>query len=119
MGVPIAGKSFRQKIKVAQIGSAVQQKQLEYQTLWLNTAAASAQQELEKNNAALQFYETTGLAQADEITRAATAAYRAGEISFADLAQYLAQAADIRQNYLDNLNQYNQAAIQLYFLNNQ
>ena len=32
---------------------------------------------------------------------------------------YLAQAADIRQNYLDNLNQYNQAAIQLYFLNNQ
>ena len=119
VGVPIAGKSFRQKIKVAQIGSAVQQKQLEYQTLWLNTAAASAQQELEKNNAALQFYETTGLAQADEITRAATAAYRAGEISFADLAQYLAQAADIRQNYLDNLNQYNQAAIQLYFLNNQ
>ncbi len=119
VGVPIVGKSFRQKIKAAQIGSAVQQKQLEYQTLWLNTAAASARQELEKNNAALQFYETTGLAQADEITRAATAAYRAGEISFADLAQYLTQAAGIRQNYLDNLNQYNQAAIQLYFLNNQ
>ncbi|HRI60057.1 MAG TPA: CusA/CzcA family heavy metal efflux RND transporter, partial [Saprospiraceae bacterium] len=119
VGVPIVGKSFRQKIKAAEISGAMQQKHLEYQTLWLNTTAAAARQELEKNNAALQFYETTGLAQADEITRAASAAYRAGEISFADLALYLAQAAGIRQNYLDNLNQYNQVAIQLYFLNNQ
>ena len=119
VGVPIAGKSFRRKIKVAQIGASVQQKQLENQRLWLNTAAASAQEELEKNKAALEFYETTGLAQADEIARAATSAYQAGEISFAELAQYLTQAVGIRQNYLENLNQYNQAAIQLYFLNNQ
>ncbi len=119
VGVPIAGKSFRQKIKAAQLGFSVQQKQLEHQTLWLRTAAASARAELEKNNTALQFYESTGLAQALEITHAATAAYRSGEISFADLAQYLAQAVDIQQNYLDQLKQYNQAAIRVCFLNNQ
>jgi cobalt-zinc-cadmium resistance protein CzcA len=74
---------------------------------------------LEKNKLALDYYETTGLVQADEIIAAATSAYEAGDISFAALTQYMAQAVGIRQNYLDQLQAYNQAAIELYFLNNQ
>ena len=67
---------------------------------------------------ALHFYETTGLGQADAIIKAANIAYRAGEISFADLSQFLTQAIDIQRNYLEVLNQYNQSAIQLnYYLN--
>ena len=56
---------------------------------------------------------------ADEINRAAQQSYRAGEISFADLAQYLAQAIGIRRNYLARLNEYNQAAVRVLYLNNQ
>ena len=66
----------------------------------------------------LNFYETTGLAQADAIIKAANISYRAGEISFADLSQFLTQAIDIQRNYLEVLNQYNQSAIQAnYYLN--
>ena len=55
---------------------------------------------------------------ADAIIKAANIAYRAGEISFAELSQFLTQAIDIQKNYLDALNQYNQSAIQLrYYLN--
>ena len=76
------------------------------------------QQEVEKNRSMLLFYETSGLKQADEIIKAASLAYRAGEISFAALSQFLTQAIDIQQNYLENLNTYNQSVIQYnYFIN--
>ncbi len=119
VGVPLAGKSFRQKIKAAQIGVEAAQKQLDYQALWLKTSRAAAQAELAKSAGGLAYYETTGLAQANEIVLAANTAYASGAISFAEQAQYLAQAVGIREAYLENLNQYNQAVIRLYFLNNQ
>ena len=53
-----------------------------------------------------------------EIISAATLSYRSGEISFAELGQFLSQAIGIRQGYLDVLNQYNQSAIQFNYYNN-
>lgn len=41
-----------------------------------------------------------------------------GEISFAELSQFLTQANDIQRNYLDVLNQYNAAAINLLYYYN-
>ena len=88
------------------------------ETQALHTFYAKALADLEKNNALLQFYENTGLSQADEIIKASTLAYRSGEIGFSELSQFLTQAIDIRKNYLENLNQYNQAAVQFnYYIN--
>ncbi len=76
------------------------------------------QQEVEKNSSILSFYEIIGLKQAEEIIKAASLAYRAGEISFAELSQYLSQAIEIQKNYLENLNAYNQSVIQYnYYIN--
>mgnify|MGYP000879308034 FL=1 len=119
VGVPIAGKAYRQKIKAAEFEGIFQQKKLDYETLALDIANRQARQEADKAAEALRFYETTGLAEADEIIRAAQQSYRAGEISFADLSQYLAQAIGIRRNYLDRLSEYNQAAVRVLYLNNQ
>ncbi len=66
----------------------------------------------------LTFYEQSGLRQAQDIISAATLAYRSGEISFAELSQFMTQAITIRQNYLDALNGYNQAVIQYNYYNN-
>jgi cobalt-zinc-cadmium resistance protein CzcA len=65
------------------------------------------------------FYETTGLKQANEIINAASLAYRAGEIGFAELSQFLTQAIEIQKNYLENLNAYNQSVIRYYYYINQ
>ena len=66
----------------------------------------------------MSYYESTGQEQAEAILKAANIAYRAGEISFAELTQFVTQSIDIQKNYLDVLNQYNQSAIQLnYYLN--
>ena len=44
--------------------------------------------------------------------------YQAGEISFAEMYQFYTQAIDIRKNYLQSLNEYNQAVIEYnYFIN--
>ncbi|MNI10805.1 hypothetical protein D3C73_639310 [compost metagenome] len=95
-----------------------QQRQLEYDTQVFQTNKVNALADIEKNAALLQFYESAGLKQADAIIKAASLGYRTGEISFAEMSQFLSQAIGIRQNYLDVLNQYNQSAIQYNYFNN-
>ena len=77
------------------------------------------QSEVQRNNSLLSFYEKSGLKQAEEIIKAASLAYRAGEISFAEMSQFLTQAIDIQKNYLEVLNTYNQSVIQYYYFINQ
>ncbi|HRD57497.1 MAG TPA: CusA/CzcA family heavy metal efflux RND transporter [Ferruginibacter sp.] len=105
-------------IKSASAEMEVEQRQLNYQALQLNTERKNALTEIEKNLAMLEFYESTGLQQADEIIRAATLSYNAGEISFAELSQFLSQAIETRKNYLEVLNSFNQSVIQFNYYNN-
>lgn len=109
----------RNKVKAAGAEARVQQDQLALQAQSLKTEQQQELATMEQDKAMLSFYEQTGLDQAGEIIKAATLSYRSGEISFAELGQYLAQAIDIRKNYLDNLNRYNQSAIRFHYLINQ
>ncbi|MBK8496274.1 MAG: TolC family protein [Chitinophagaceae bacterium] len=116
---PLFGASaYRSKVKTAQAEVLLQQRQFEYGKQLFNTKQLQMQQEMKRNNSLLSFYEKSGLRQASEIINASTLAYRAGEISFAELSQFLAQAIDIQKNYLEALNTYNQSVIQYnYFIN--
>jgi len=106
------------KIKAAKTEKETQEKQLQYQTQILKSSLTQRQTEVEKSMSGLQFYETSGLQQADEIIKAANQSYRAGEISYADFSLYLSQAIEIRKNYLDNLNAFNQAIIEYNYFTN-
>ena len=117
---PLFGKSYyRNKVKVAEAEMQVQQKQLDGQLLRLQTQKQVALAEIHKAEELLKFYEVTGAQQADEIFKAATLSYQAGEISFSEMYQFYTQATDIRKNYLRALNEYNQAVIQYNFYINQ
>ncbi|TAG31478.1 MAG: CusA/CzcA family heavy metal efflux RND transporter [Sphingobacteriia bacterium] len=114
----LSANAYRNKIKVAEAGKAVEQKQYEYDSQLLHTKKAQAKAIVEKNRTILAFYETAGIQQSHEIIKAATLAYKSGEVSFAELSQYLAQGIDIQKNYLENLNIYNQSVIQYnYYIN--
>jgi heavy metal efflux system protein len=120
VAVPLFGAGAnRNKVKAAQAEARIQQKQYEYGQQVFRTELIQTEKEVGKNNTMLAFYESSGLKQAEAIIKAATLAYRAGEISFAELSQFLTQAIDIQRNYLENLNAYNQSVIQLYYYNNQ
>lgn len=117
---PLFGNNaYKNKIKVANAEMEVQQKQLDYQAQQVNTQKQTALTGIEKSLTMLQFYEKTGLKQSDEIIKAAALSYNAGEISFAELSQFLGQAIDTKKNYLEVLNQYNQSVIHFNYYNNQ
>jgi len=116
---PVFGTgAYRNKVKVAVAEKEIEEKTLSYQTQQLQTQRTSAIAEIEKNLSLLNFYETMGLRQSEEIINAASLSYRTGEISFAELGQFFNQAIGIRQNYLDVLNQFNQSAIQFNYYDN-
>ena len=119
VGIPLFGGGvYRNKIKAAQLEKGYQQTVLDYEKISLSTGYNKAYQQLLKDKDLVNYYESTGLQQAEAILKSANIAYRAGEISFAELSQFVTQAIDIQKNYLDVLNQYNQSAIQLnYYLN--
>lgn len=116
---PLFGKTaYKSKVKTAQAEVEVQKQQLMWQSQQLNTEKQQALTAIEIKKSLLDFYETSGLKQSEEIIKAASLSYRAGEISFAELSQFLGQAIDIKRNYLDVLSKYNQAIIQFNYYNN-
>ena len=116
MGIPVFGRSiYRNTVKAAELEKDYQQSVTDYNTLSLNSAYQQTMQQLEKNNDMITYYQQTGLTQAEAIIKAANLSYQSGEISFAELSQFLTQAIDIQKNYLDVLNDYNQSAIQLNY----
>ena len=118
VGLPIFGRGqYKHQLKAAQLEQNYQQIVLTDQQLALGTAYKQELEKLEKNADLLDYYSSTGLQQAEAIIKAANLAYRSGEIGFAELSQFLAQAIDIQRNYLDVLNEFNQSAIQLNYYN--
>jgi len=108
----------KNKVRAARAETELQQKIYDYTAQQFSAQRRQAEAEVEKNQAMLGFYEAAGLKQADAIISAATLAYRSGEISFAELSQFVGQATELKKNYLDNLNSYNQSVINLnYFIN--
>lgn len=117
---PLLGlNAHRQKIKLAEAEVAIQKAQYDYTLQGLISEREQAYQELDKNRKGLAFYESFGLRQADEIIKASSLSYQAGEIGFSELSQFLTQAIEIRRNYLETLNNYNQSVIQYYYYINQ
>lgn len=110
--------AYKNKVNVAKVDKLVQDEILAFQTQTFEVQKANALSEIEKNKILLEFYETSGLKQAEEIINASTVSYKSGEISFAELSQFLSQAIGIRQNYIEILNTYNQSVIQFNYLNN-
>ena len=117
--IPIFGKdAYKSKLQAAETEKQLQEQKLQYTTKMLTAEYQQKQTNVLKNGNALQFYETVGLEQANEIIKAANQSYRAGEISYAYFSLYLTQAIDIQKNYLDKLNEYNHSVIQLYYFTN-
>ncbi|MDB5203297.1 MAG: CusA/CzcA family heavy metal efflux transporter [Ferruginibacter sp.] len=119
VGIPILGKkSFNNLVAAGKLEQQYQASLFNYQKQLLSVEYRTAVLSIEKNKSLLDYYEQTGLQQANAIIQAANLSYRSGEIGFAELSQYLTQAIDIQRNYLDVLNQYNQSVIEFnYYVN--
>lgn len=113
------GKPFRARLQASQIGAQVAQNQLAAAQNGLQSRLGQAFAETRKWQDALDFYEKTGLQQADEILRIAQTAYSRGEIGYIEFIQNTAQALDTRLGYLDALHRFDQSVIEINHLKGQ
>ena len=79
---------------------------------WLDAITA-----YQKNLSSMQYYESTGLQQADIILDAASRSFAAGEIDYMEFMYTLSQSFDIRGNYYKALKNNNTSIIELNYLN--
>src|SRR5690606_17616754 len=120
MGIPLFGaKAAKNRVRAAEAQMDVEKRKLDYQTITLKSRQEQAYAEMQKQLAMFQFYEDSGLMQANEIISSASLSYRSGEIGFSEFSEFLTQAVTLRESYLTVLNAYNQAQIDYFYFINQ
>jgi cobalt-zinc-cadmium resistance protein CzcA len=119
IAVTIFGKAQKARIESAQLQQQVAQANAEVQSALLASELRQALQAYEKQQQALVYYEQTALPTADYLLSTAQTAFGAGDIGYVEFVQALTRANDIRLDYLEAVNQYNQEVIQYQYLVNQ
>ncbi len=114
--VPLFSKAQKAKINAAKINTAVVQSQTLSAKATLQTQYLTQYNEYLKQKEGLDYYEQLGLTQADEIIRISEISYRLGEIGYVEYIQNLTMAFDTKLKYLEALNLYNQAIIELNYV---
>ncbi|GAB3943813.1 CusA/CzcA family heavy metal efflux RND transporter [Spirosoma harenae] len=113
IGIPIFQKAQRARIESARLGQQAAEAAFTYNQRNLQGELAAAVQQIRKQQASLTYYEQTGLPVAQRLAEGAEKAFRAGEANYLEYAQALTRSYQTRTNYLDTINQYNQAVVAL------
>ena len=114
--VPLFFWSQKGKTQAAKKNTEIAQMNFEQTKLDVNSVLHSNLQEYEKHKASLLYYNTKGLQLADKLFSSANTAYKEGEIGYVEYIATLEQAVQIKRDYLDRLNQYNQTINEINYL---
>ncbi|MFV0531155.1 MAG: CusA/CzcA family heavy metal efflux RND transporter [Flavobacteriales bacterium] len=112
ISVPIFNKN-KTDVKIAQIEAEKSRLDSQYTTNKFQNNYLILQNELEKQQISLNYFENTALKQSKEIQHFALRNYQEGEINQIEYLQYLNRALEIDFNYLDEIYKYNELVIEL------
>jgi cobalt-zinc-cadmium resistance protein CzcA len=113
--IPLFGGVNTAKAKAASISMAQSQLELEKSQFSLELQIQELKNEFEKQEKGLHYYQTEGLNYAEQIITTAQKSYANGDMSYWTYISFLNQAIDIKKQYAETLNTYNQSAIRLQF----
>lgn len=116
LALPIFNKAARARIKAAGIHEKLARQATETEQNRLMADWRQAVDQWQKTKEALRYYEQTGLQQGELIIRQSRLALEKGEISYPDWSVLMAQAVTLQTGYLEAVQQYNQALIQIEFI---
>lgn len=114
--VPLFYRAQRARINAARINTQLIETQAQAARIGLQTQYLTQYNEYLKQKEGLDYYEQIGLKQADEIVRISQISYKLGEIGYVEYIQNLTMAFDTKLKYLEALNLYNQAIIELNYV---
>ncbi|MEO7044720.1 MAG: TolC family protein, partial [Ferruginibacter sp.] len=115
IAIPLFNKTTKNHIKAAKLNEEVAKLNTEQVYLQLNTELNQWAEQFYKAVAAIKYYESTGMQQASTISTAAQLSLEKGAIDYLQWGQLMNQATAIKLGYIDAVNNYNQAAIQLSY----
>ncbi|MCK9219504.1 MAG: CusA/CzcA family heavy metal efflux RND transporter [Bacteroidales bacterium] len=104
------------KSKAARLQEKVSQANADYYSGSLSDNYRSLLDEHAKYDASVDYYEQQALPEANLIIEQSTRTYKAGALDYLEYVITLNRALDIRQNYLDALDNYNQTIINIDFI---
>ncbi len=116
IAIPLWFVPYTSKIKTAKLNEQIAQTNAEYYSKSLSGSYRSLLGEYSKYKNSLDYYENQAIPEADIIIDQATRSYKSGAMDYLDYVVNLNRALDIRQNYLDALNNYNQTIINIEFI---
>ena len=116
IAVSIFNKPMKAKIKAAEINTQVAENDFMYNRSLLESHWQQAIQQYLKEKNSVSYYRSSALKNADLILKQAKLGYRQGNTGYAEYLLAIRNALQIKENYLQNLNQLNQSIIQLEYL---
>lgn len=116
IAVPIWFAPYSAKAKAAKLKEKIAQTDAENYSKSLSGGYRSLMLEFSKNSNSVDYYEKQAIPEADLIIEQATRSYKGGAMDYLDYILSLNRALNIKQNYLDALNDYNQTIISIDFI---
>ncbi|MFT4754873.1 MAG: cobalt-zinc-cadmium resistance protein CzcA [Salibacteraceae bacterium] len=116
IAIPIFYRSHKANVEVKEMQWQMRQTESVYYQNVLQGEYEQQIQQVLKYNGSLDYYKNTALNQADLIIESAQKSYANGAIGYVEYFQGLTQGLDLKMDYLETLNGYNQAVINLEYL---
>ncbi|WP_163410689.1 CusA/CzcA family heavy metal efflux RND transporter [Flavobacterium ajazii] len=113
--IPLFGRVNTARTKASEISVSQSQMELDRNKLALKLKKEELQNEFDKQQKALLYYQNEGLEYADQIINTAQKSYANGDMSYWSYISFLNQAIDIKKQNAEAVHLYNQSAIQLRF----
>ncbi|MBI2794063.1 MAG: TolC family protein [Ignavibacteria bacterium] len=116
LAVPLWFVPHQGRIQAAELTRQAAQSSYEYYSQTLRGVFQQAFQSYTKNKNSLDYYKTSALPNADLLLKQAEAAFRNGDIGYAEYLIALQKAIAIREGHLQTLSDYNQSVVFIEFL---
>ena len=113
--IPLFGSTNAAKSKVSQISVEQTKLEMDKEKFELKSHLLQLQNELLKQQKAVSYYQKEGLIFATQIISTAQKSYAGGDMSYWSYINFLNQAIDIKKQYIEVVNAYNQSAIEYQF----
>jgi cobalt-zinc-cadmium resistance protein CzcA len=113
--IPLFGSVNTTRAKASEISQAQTQLEFDKSKLALNIQLQQQKSEYEKYKKGVEYYKTEGIQYAEQIITTAQKSYANGDMGYWAYISFLNQAIDIKKQYAEAVNVYNQSAIELQY----
>jgi len=113
--IPLFGGVNTTKAKAAEISISQSQLALDKNKMILNLQREELQNNFQKQQKNLAYFQNEGLLYANQIIETAQKSYANGDMSYWSYISFLNQAIDIKKQFAEATHSYNQSAIELQF----